>query len=1220
MDLLFIIFLFNLVAFLNPRAAEFYSAAKGWVGIAAPSSSTDDVPSHVPASNVLPSTVPIMEDSCPVSDFTSTLWFCLAPTAIPSATATATTTATSTRVSSTGDNSEPVTFGALAPGLPVAYLLCIAGLVAFFTVLNICINYNSRQAKGAQRPVDLPEESLLSCWDSVLNGTYYDLFIDQGTLCNFAIYQWQESEDLRSQITADKLGSDARESDLKNQISARERAHKTEIDAIESANSQQVRRLHNEITARELAHGEKIEKLNSANDINTINTARDARERHLLDETRAKERAHNEDIAARERSYKKQIADIKAKSSKKIADVKVYARNHRRKLYIEVEKRKEAENRWDALVKAGMLASVVSKPKAETSPQGVAPASITDQLLLALAEMESSTREAEEASPTEAASRATTPEQDSAEPTAETSPQDVAPGTEIQIPSPPAAIQALTRQTEGALSAEPASPASIPTPNLDSTEPTAETSPQDVALGLESQITSPPAANSSLITKAEEKLPAQTEGLPEAESTTPPRSGTEQEHEPDETEDLSEVESTSPPKSGTEQVHEQVQEEGEMEEEPRNSGTPLTEPFSMGEGVAQIPQDQEKGLAQDAPVPTEEQAASLQLTEPEAAPGPATSDDGASEAPVAMEVEPEDSTGDRETKEPGAVQESAEAHAITASERLEMRTTEGDQIPPAQTVPEEPADGMDEEDSSPSVEATLKYFGASANDSESLTSPPASRAGVINLDDKMEDALPDEAPADPRMDVDTTDDAANDSENKSLARPSEESSDSRMEDDGIDDATNAPGSQPMDVGEIEMAEAPRQDSGDNQGLPSQINNTPATETVRPLSSNNTPLLQLLYPHGLSVQPVSNGSGASSGPVRWNFSRAPTFQRGSQIPQPAQQPSSTQQAPSAQQPTPRPETKTSPPLASAAKDWPLENAKTLNTWAVHVNSVSRQWINSPEFAGLDGNTFQQARNDPNSQFSKTILQAENWARYLTTDVKHELKKSPLSTGAQTVFRHAVPAVRKMREQYGVLSQSKGCPHLFVALLRDIDCMLKELSVLVPESPTPPAQRPPPAQSTQQVPSQSTPQTARTGQQSGNYLYSYETPLLAAMEIKKCVQEIEQTYHLWEPNTRKDRSGKITSRGTDKDDFIHWDKDFTSRFWAIKRQTRWIAEWLENRGERFLQAEVMLREQVKPLMKNLRDKINHLAAIKGCGQLFETWMRDIIRIVKELEKIN
>lgn len=1079
----------------------------------------------------------------------------------------------------------------------------------------------------AQCPVAPSDEVRLSYLESIVTGTTYEWFADRETLINIAILQWQESENLRSQIASNKLDCDARESDLQREI--------TENN---SESEKRLNTLHVELTARESAHQDKIDDLNSVSaardsklkaqmaarkrdhhaEITAINAARDDRERQLLDRIRAQDSAHKANIVDRERAYRDQISYIKTRHKRELEDATADGNNQRRRLQRlqeEIIELNEAKDKLEAQVKAPVSLNnqlLLTLAEIESSiSQNAAPASVTAQLPLALEETESSTGETEESSSTETGSRALTPEQD----LAETSPQDVAPGTEDQLPSPPAATESLTRDTEEASSAEPVSPASIPTPDLDSAETTAETSPQDVAPGIEYQIASPPAANSSPLTEAEEKLPAQTEGLPEAESTTPLKSGTEQEHEPAETEDLSEVES--------EQGHEQVQEKMEVEEEPRNSGTLLPEPSSMGEGIAQIPQDQEKGLAQDAPVPTEEQAASLQLTEPEAAPGPTTSDDGASEAPVAMEVEPEEPTGNRETEEPGAVEECAEASA----------------------------DGMDEDDTSPSVEATLKYFGASAIGSESIgeagasesltSSPPASGAGIVELDDKMEDALPNEAPADPRMDVDTADDAANDFENKSLGRAGEEPLDSHMGDDGSDDTTNAAGAQPIDGGEVEMAEAPRQDSGDDQGLPPQVKNKPAKEkkvlpSWRDLCSGKTPLLQLIYPNGLGAQPVSNGS------VSWNFSRAPTFQRPSPIPQPAQQPVSDQQAPSTQQalpaqrapvrqvlqptgstpptsptpqPTPRPATQANPPVASTAKDWPLDNAKTMNTWAVHVNHCSRDWMSRPEF---DGNTFQQARDNPESQFSKFILEAENWARYLKTDT--ELKKSPLSAGAQTVFRHSVPAMRKMREQYSVLSQSKGVPHLFVGMLRDIDYILRELSVLVPESATTTAQHQPPAQSTQQVPSQPTPQTAGTGQQPGNYLYSYGNSLQAAIEIKQRVQEVDQLYLFWEPNTKRDRSGKITSKGTDAEDFAHWDKDYGSRFWAVKRQIRWIANWLENRGQRHPQAEAMLRDQVKPLMKKMRDKTNAIGPMKGCAPLFNDLLGDFVRIVKELNRID
>jgi hypothetical protein len=110
-------------------------------------------------------------------------------------------------------------------------------------------------------------------------------------------------------------------------------------------------------------------------------------------------------------------------------------------------------------------------------------------------------------------------------------------------------------------------------------------------------------------------------------------------------------------------------------------------PSSLDEVTAQKPEDQEKEVALSAPVPTEGQAASLQLTEPEAAPGTVTSDGGASEAPVAAEVVQAWPTGYRETEEPTS---DDDADASDDGADMESDTTETND--PAQVnTPEEHA-------------------------------------------------------------------------------------------------------------------------------------------------------------------------------------------------------------------------------------------------------------------------------------------------------------------------------------------------------------------------------------------------------------------------------------------------------------------------------------------------------------------------------------------------
>jgi hypothetical protein len=796
-----------------------------------------------------------------------------------------------------------VTIETLAPGLPVTDLLGIAAFAALLVTLLLWFAYHLGQVKGAARPVTPPEEAPLIVYDSIMTIAYYDWFADRKDEIELAILQRSENESLRSQIAANKRNDDATES-----------AYKKEIDKINSAHGDEVRRLHELLTARERAYGEKIGKINNASD---------TRERRLREEITIKDSAHKEDIARRERSYQWQIADIKATHKKRIADVETYAHNHRNNLYYEAQRRKDAEDKWDALVTSNMYASGLPKTTAQTPPQdgvadstgdqllidaaaalssiaqNAAPDSSTDQLLLAPPVTEGLTREADEALPSEPASPTITPELDSAEPASETSPQDVAPGTEDQLSPPPAATESPITE------AKEASPVAIPSP----------------------------------IAEVEDELPAETEGLSEAESTN----STEHEQEQGEEEDDDDDE--------------------KVEDEPRNSGTPLLEPSSMGEGAEQIPQDQEKGLAQDAPVPTEEPAATSQLTEPEAAPGPATSDDGASEAPVTKEVLPEEQTGDRETKEPTPVEESEEVRGAATSgggasmtpvttengNGLEMAIAgQSDQPPPvstAQAVPDEPAEGMDLEEDSPDVPSTLEWQSAATNGSESFEEACASEsstslsppnAAIVELDDEMSDALPDETKSphdielddgnatvnnsgyeqdnsaietdgDSPMDEDSNENAAIDSENGSSTRTGEEWLASDMVQDGGNGTPNGIGYQSNnaalemarhshqmlsgnhgvpshinDVPTTEMAQHSHQTLSANHGLPSHINKVPTTEMAQPShqvrSNDQGPPSQFNNVPPTETAPLNIRLGASSGPIKWNLSGPAVFWR------------------------------------------------------------------------------------------------------------------------------------------------------------------------------------------------------------------------------------------------------------------------------------------------------------------------------------------------------
>ena len=419
------------------------------------------------------------------------------------------------------------------------------------------------------------------------------------------------------------------------------------------------------------------------------------------------------------------------------------------------------------------------------------------------------------------------------------------------------------------------------------------------------------------------------------------------------------------------------------------------------------------------------------------------------------------------------------------------------------------------------------------------------------------------------MDEETTDD----SETKSSVRHGEEWLSSHMDEDGSGDATNATGSQPSDMGDAEMAEPLQEDGCNDQGLPSQINNTPAAETAqstwRKPYSDNIPLLQVFSPDSQREQPASNGSGASSGPIKWNFSRNPTFERPAQA------------------------------------DNPKVNAQTMNAWAAHMNGQISLWINRPEYAGLNGTDFQQARNDPNSYLSKIILEAEVWARYLTTELRDELKKSPLSAGADTVFRLLVPAVRTMRHQYGVLSQSKGCPHLFADMLAHIDCILRELSVLVPALPPPPAQ------------DQQPPQVQRPRVKNNPLLGDAlkDEPLKVAKKILDWVEDGRSKCSKWEL--------PLEAGGTDASSLQKMSNDSISPLWGIIVNMSRAADYLEHEGRTWARkrpTDSLYLTRVLPAAKSMREKYEDLGRLKNCPKFFVNLLGILDRVLKQLKELE
>jgi hypothetical protein len=113
--------------------------------------------------------------------------------------------------------------------------------------------------------------------------------------------------------------------------------------------------------------------------------------------------------------------------------------------------------------------------------------------------------------------------------------------------------------------------------------------------------------------------------------------------------------------------------EQEKAKEPAEKESPCTEmpapePSSMVEGPTQIPQDQEEEVAPSVSDLKEGSSAFCKALAIQLTSGHAVRDDGAIEAPVTTEIEPEQPMNGRQTEEPTAEAKSDEAHITTTSD------------------------------------------------------------------------------------------------------------------------------------------------------------------------------------------------------------------------------------------------------------------------------------------------------------------------------------------------------------------------------------------------------------------------------------------------------------------------------------------------------------------------------------------------------------------------
>jgi hypothetical protein len=278
---------------------------------------------------------------------------------------------------------------------------------------------------------------------------------------------------------------------------------------------------------------------------------------------------------------------------------------------------------------------------------------------------------------------------------------------------------------------------------------------------------------------------------------------------------------------------------------------------------------------------------------------------------------------------------------------------------------------------------------------------------------------------------------------------------------------------------------------------------------------------------------------------------------------------------------------------------------MNGWVVQANTAAREWMRSPEEGGADANSFQNMRNNRNSLFSQIISKAQEAKEYLKFELKDELEKSTLSDGAVAMFRFMVPAVKRMHEQYGELSERKGCPHLFVFLLQHMDCMLQELRILVPESFTPPTE--PESPTEPQTPTEPLPPHV-------NPLYAPKfegKPLDAAKQIYDWVKDAKEKCYAWEPD--------LDEGGTDADSFAEMVEDVFSPFSTILIRIGDAAAYLEHEPN-LSAAYKYCRRVLLPIVESMRGQYEELGELKECSEIPNNLLIHIDRVLKVLGELK
>jgi hypothetical protein len=1143
-----------------------------------------------------------------------------------------------------------VTIEMLVPGLPVADILGIVAFAALLVALLIHFAHHLKQVKGAVRTFVLPGEAALSCSESIVTctdsdwftdretlSTYYDWFATWETLSNIVIRQWHDNKNLQSQIAAAESAHKDKIADIKDKDNDRGLTFLREISDLRTDIKNQKEHFQKQIATKEREH---------------------------QDEIAAKERTHQNALIAKDSEHKIEIDRLNNAHRRSNDRYSSLDQKHHEELREETYKRKEAERKLEEVAQ--------TSPQTLTAPDAAESsiAEAEDDLLaetegLSEAESTNSTEHEQEQEEEEEW------EEEEEEEVEEHEPHNS--GTPLPEPSSMGeGAEQIPQDQEKGLAQDAPVPTEEPAATLQLTEPEAAFGPATSDDGAsEAPVTKEVLPEGQAGDgETEEPTPVEESDEDEVRGTTAGDDGafmasaTSESDQPLLLWDTMRRAHDTPyvPRNGSATVGDLlggVDRMGISRRVKAADDSPSANPFELPEMVARLISPQppsaiadDSGNDMECETSDETSSSGQMIPDNE---GTANDSNAGQSNPVSDETssppDDMDTTDSDAIANDSGTEQSSSTTGTSLDPNMEIDSGEG-------TVNHS---GNEQDNSAGEIAIDLSGQGQTANDygyvglandvSKAANGEPLDLTDVdfeedTTIESQTGHAYPaNEVQQGSGMEVDSPDGGASglgsqyDDVTMETAPPLHQT---------LGDGHGLP-SQFSNVPTTEMAQPSHQPHDNGQGPPSQFNNVPPTETAPPAwqQHQNAPPPQLVRP-----LPGTIPLGPSSGPVKWNLSgtavfwrqlrwrgtiewdlsRPLTFTRPFRISQPAQQPLSsrrglpkwrvlaelgskvaTQNTKSFKwQPPSQPVTQANLPLAPGTQDTridPSHKATAIKGWVVEANDLATRWMLSPDEdieRGTDAASFSKMSEDPDSEFSLIVDQAKKDADYL----ENELKESDLKISARRKFCITVlPAVESMREQFEQLKTLKGCPLLFLVLLRDINRMLTVLRGLESGPTIQPAK-----------PQPSTPDLQDTQQTrvKGNPLLASDIrdiPLEIAYNINKYVKDAKLQARKWMNNPEDGE--------TDKKFFEKMKLDFSSALWTITVNMSDAVDYLEHEYKLLPKtdgANAFYLVYVLPSVESLRRQFEELGAARDCLGVFETLLEHVDRILKALRKLK